>query len=105
MTGRKKSLRLDSRFIVRAANGREGDEATFALGTRPGAVDDDAEDPGLEGRAPLEAIQPAQHTEPRLLDDLLGHLAPADVGACHPQHARMVAIEQLNEGGFIATAQ
>ena len=37
-----------------------------------GGVDEDAQDPRLQRRAALEAVEPLQDAEPRLLDDLLG---------------------------------
>ena len=52
-----------------------GIDAPFALRARLRGVDEDAEDPRLERRAPFEAIERAEHAQPRLLHDLFGDRA------------------------------
>ena len=55
-----------------SCSAENGQRAALAL--RPGlrGVDEDPEDPGLERRAALEAVERAEHAQPRLLHDLLG---------------------------------
>jgi hypothetical protein len=87
--------------LVRLERG-EGKRAALADAPRLGSVREDAEDPRLQRRAPLEAIDPLQDGEPGLLCDLLGDCLGRHV---HPRNAhehRVVHLDQRAERGFVA---
>ena len=71
-------------------------------GARPGAVEEDPEEPGLERRAPLEALDAADDRHPRLLADLLGHGAAADGRLGQAEQPGLVAVDQFDERGLVA---
>jgi len=48
----------------------ERDPVTVALSPASGASEKDPEDLGPDPRPTFEAVEPPQHTEPRLLDDV-----------------------------------
>ena len=99
----EEAVRVDGRLVVGvAAEAREGHAAALALAPRLGRVREDPEDPGLQRRAALEAVEALEDAEPGFLDDLLGDGAARDEHHRHPQHRGPVAAEQLAEGGFVA---
>src|SRR5919198_4435665 len=87
---------------------RERRKRNRALVTRAAplrAVRHDGEDPRLQGAASLEAVEPLEHADPRLLCDLLGGGGGADIQARDPHHGRMVQIDEPREGRLFAAAQ
>ena len=108
VAGALEAIGVDGGLVAGDVRGHEGGErhaARLALpaGLRP--VGQDAEQPGLQRRALLEALEPGEDAEPRLLDDLLGRLAVADVQARDPQHRRAVALDERAERELVAAAQ
>jgi hypothetical protein len=91
--------------VVLAEQRRERRAATLAHRPCAGAVGQDLKHPGLQRRAPFEAIDPVQDGKPRLLDDLLGHGAVADERAREAQHRGLVAPDERDERRFVARSQ
>ena len=79
--------------------------ARLALAAGARAVGDDPQDPGLQRRAALEAVEALQDAEPGLLHDLLGDGAAAHVAERDPQHQRAVAVDERHERVLVAGAQ
>ena len=85
----EEAIRLDGRLVVGvAAEAREGHAAALALAPRLGRVREDPEDPGLQRRAALEAVEALEDAEPGFLDDLLGDGTARHEHHRHPQHRR-----------------
>ena len=76
--------------------------ARLPLPARTRAVGDDPQDPGLQARAALEAVQPLQDAEPGLLHDLFGHRAGAHMAERDPQHQRPVLVHERHERVLVA---
>ncbi len=87
------------------AEGGEGGGAILPPGAGPGAVGEDAEDPGLEGGASLEPGQALEHREPGLLHDLVGRRGAGHEGAGEPSQGGIVATDHLDEGGLVSVEQ
>jgi hypothetical protein len=68
-------------------------------------VDEGAEQPRLHRSAALEPLDPAHDREPRLLDDIVGRGPIVNVRQRQPNQSRLVALDQGDEGGFVAAAQ
>jgi len=66
------------------------------------AVGDNAEEPGAQRRPAFETIDPAHHTEPRLLYDLLGDRPARYERRCEPQHRGVKLIDERHECRFVA---
>ena len=69
-SGRRPPSRSRRRRV--AAREENGSAAALALAARLRAVREDPEYPRLQRRAALEAPDPGEHAQPRLLDDVLG---------------------------------
>ena len=98
----KETLRVDRGLVE---HGRERDGSRLALATRLRRVDEDAEDPRLERRPAFEAVEPAEHAEPGVLDDLLGDGARAHERLGDPEHRRAVALDELHERLLVTIPQ
>ena len=100
------SARGDRRLLVRR---RPRAPRTARCGPRARRaswpVGEDPEDPRLQRRATLEAVDPAQHADPRLLHDLLGDRLAADEHPREPQHRRPVQLDEPHERSLVARAQ
>jgi hypothetical protein len=81
---------------------REGDRAPLALAARARAVDEDAEDPGAQRRALLEAVEALQRGQPRLLYDVLGDGRAGHVHARDAHHRWGPADDEVHERLFVA---
>jgi hypothetical protein len=105
--GGQEALRVHGRLVGVLRGGQSGERhaATFARSAAQSHVREDAEDPGLERRAPLEAVEALQDPEPRLLHDLLGDVARLNVVARHRQHRAVVSLDERLEGLLVAGAQ
>jgi hypothetical protein len=68
-------------------------------------VHDDAEEPGAQRRAALEAVDPAQQADPRLLDDFFGHGPVAHVKTRDAQHGGAMILDELRESALVAVAE
>src|SRR5262245_40455447 len=79
--------------------------ARLAHTARLRRVRDDAEEPGLERGTALEAVDPVENGEPRLLDDLLGHGPARHVHAGDPQHPGSVHPRQRGECSLVTRTQ
>ena len=79
---------------VAATQQREREGPALAFATGASGVQQDRRDPGLERRAPLEAVDPVEHREPRLLHDLLGHRAAGHVHHRQAHQHRPVGVDQ-----------
>ena len=93
------------RVVVVVLERRERDAARLLDSLRHRAVGDDPQQPRLERGAALEALDPAQDGEPRLLHDLLGDRVRADVAARHAQHQAVVAPHELGERILVTGAK
>src|SRR6266508_6779074 len=65
-------------------------------------VRDDAEEPGAQRRATLEAVDAAEDAEPRFLYDLFRHGPLADVETCDPKHRRPMLLHERGKGALVA---
>ena len=75
MIGSEEAARIDRRFRGlprRVRERREWKAAPLALDSRLAPVHEDAKDPGLERAPPFEPVDPFEHSQSRVLDDLLG---------------------------------
>jgi len=72
---------------------------------RSGPVDEDAEQPRLERRPPLEAIDAPDHAHPRVLDHLLGDGLGGHDRAGDAQHGALVPGDEGHEGVLVPVAQ
>jgi hypothetical protein len=84
----------------RRPRARRTESSSFRGGVRLGPVHEDAEDPSLEKRAALEALEPLDEAEPRLLDDLLCDRAILDVGHRHAQQRAVVARDDVQRASW-----
>src|SRR5437763_2945217 len=63
VTGRDEPIRVDRRLVrvgLRGRQRRERDAAVLALAAGLGPIGEDPEDPGLQRRAPFEAVEPLE---------------------------------------------
>ena len=90
---------------VDRGSGQLGHHDRLTPTATPRGVDQDPEDPGAQAGAALEEPQPAQHTEPGLLHDLLRGGVGPDVSAGHPQHRGRPGPHDLGEGLLVPGAQ
>jgi hypothetical protein len=99
--------RQESRGLDRRTGGLGLEWHRPPLDSRPGArhVDDNAEHPGSERRAALEAIERAQHRQPRLLHDLFGDGAVRDVRQRESEHQAAPAVHELAEHLLLAAPE
>ena len=74
---------------------------TLAARDRPRLVDQDRVEPGLQRRTPLEAIEAAQHPDPRLLHDLLGDAAVGHERLRDADHRGVMRSDQARKRLFI----
>ena len=81
------------------------DRPALSLASRLGPVGEDAEQPRLQRRAPVEAIDAAEDGEPGLLDDILGRRLASHVEPSNSQQRRLVAIDEESEGRLAPAPQ
>ena len=84
---------------------RHRDTSPLPLAATDRGVPEDREQPGPQGTATLEAIEPANDAEPGLLHDLLGYVAGSDVCHGNAQQGGAVGVDQRGEGLLVAAAQ
>src|SRR5439155_4347000 len=72
---------------------------------RAGPVEEDAEEPRLERRPPLEALEAPHHRQPRVLDGLLGDRPAPDGALGQAQEPDLVALHQRRERGLVTRPQ
>ena len=96
--------RLDGRAVVALERG-ERDAAGVADGVGACAVDEDAEDPGAQGRAALEVVKSTDHGEPGLLNDLVGRRARAHERPRDASQRPVVPVDEGPEGSFVSGPQ
>ena len=77
----------------------------LALPSGDGLVHEDLEDPRLERRSALEAVQALEHRQPGLLGDLLGHRPAGHVDHGQPHHRRLMLLDQARERLLVAGPQ
>ena len=68
-------------------------------------VGDDLQNPGAKRRAAFEALEPLQHADPCVLDDVLGDVAPTDVTPRDREHGRIEVDDGLLKGPLFPIAQ
>lgn len=106
VAGGTEALGIHGRCVaIRSLQRRGRRHPRFAAAARDRRVHEDAEDPRLERRAELEAVDRSQDGQARLLHDLLRCGARAHVGACHRQHLPVVAVDEQLEGSVVTGAQ
>ena len=88
----------DARRIVQR---RERDAPALALRAGLRGVDEDPEHPRLERRPALEAVERAEHAQPRLLHDLLGDRASRSEDARDPEQAGVPLAHDRGEGRLV----
>src|SRR5215475_14798809 len=81
------------------------DAALLPHAGRPRTVDQDAEQPGLQRGPALEPVQAAEHRQPGVLDDLLGHRRAGHERQREPEHGTVVAFHERDEGPFVTRPQ
>ena len=84
---------------------RERDAAALSLRAGLRGVDEDPEDPRLERRAALEAVERAEHAQPRLLDDFLGHRPGRGEDARDPEEPGVPLAHDGGEGFLVACSE
>ena len=89
----------------RRSEARERDLPRLADRTRPRAVGEDAEDPRLQRRTLLEAVDAADDAEPGLLHDVVGERVGAHERARQAPQLRVVAGHELHEGRLVTRSQ
>src|SRR6185312_16358464 len=72
---------------------------------RARTVHEDAEDPRLQRRAPIERVQSTDHGEPRVLDDLLRDRFAAHARSRDEPQRAVVACDERREGGLVPGSQ
>ena len=85
--------------------GGQADQPAFARGPGARAVQHDAEHPGDQRGATLEAADAGEHRQPGVLHHLLGLRAAADDRGGDADQRAMEAPDQRSIGAFFATAQ
>ena len=99
------AVRVDRRLVALGRERGERHAARLARAARLRDVRDDPDDPGAQRRAALEAVQPLEDAEPRLLHDLLGDGARLHVAARDREHRPVVALDERLERALVAGAQ
>jgi hypothetical protein len=97
VAGSVEAARIDRWQLV-----TERDAARLARARTARPPDEDREQPGAQRRAPLEAVDAAQHGEPGLLYDLLGDGAAAYEGRGEAQHGVVVVPDDGHERRLVA---
>jgi hypothetical protein len=64
-------------------------------------VRQDPEDPGLERRALLEAVDSGEDADPCLLHDFLRHCGAGDIDLCDPEKRRVILPHEGCEHRFV----
>jgi hypothetical protein len=72
---------------------------------RPRSVQEDAEEPRLERRAPLEPLDATDNGQPGVLARLFRHGPAADGRLCEAEQTRLVPADELGERGLVASTQ
>ena len=96
---------VDGRRVVLGRQRGERHAARLARAARLGLVDEDREDPRLQRRAALEAVEAVDDAEPGLLHDLLRDRAVLHVGARHREHRAVEAGDERLERLLVAGAE
>jgi hypothetical protein len=104
LAGRAEAAGIDRRPVVAVGEGAE-DHPPVALAAAAGDVGHDRHRPRAQLRATLEALEAADHSQPRLLHALLGGGAGPDERAGHPQHERRPVADHRGERRLLAGAQ
>src|SRR3954447_22710476 len=99
------ALRRHGRLVACPRERGEWHAAALAYAAGLRLVGEDVEQPRLEGRPLLEAVQAVDGRDPRLLHDLLGDGVGADVRAGDALEARVVAGHEGDEGVLVAGPQ
>ena len=68
-------------------------------------IEQDLEDPGAQRRPALEPVDPVDHREPGVLDDLLGDRTAGHVGQRHPHQRRAELVDERRERRLVTGAQ
>ena len=104
--GSLESVRVEGgSFVVGVTETRERNRASIAYAAGASDVHENAIDPGLERRPLLEAIDPAQHADPDVLDHLIGGGIGGHVGPSDASQGRVVLFDQLPERRLVSGAQ
>jgi hypothetical protein len=80
----------------------DADRAVVEEPSSAGPVGTDTVEPGLKGRATLEAIQAADYREPSVLGHILGAVPVSDEGEGEADQPRVIPPDQLTERDFVA---
>ena len=72
---------------------------------RTSPIDEDAEEPGLERRAPFERLDAPDQAQPGVLHGFLGHGLAGDEAPGQTQHGLLVAAHQGHERFLVAVAE
>src|SRR5712692_4973043 len=84
---------------------RKRDAPAFALGSRLGAIDEDAENPGLQRRPALEPVNPLQNSDPGFLRRIFGSRPAIHKGLSQAYQAPVIALDNLQKGCLVAFPQ
>src|SRR5713101_2157753 len=93
------------RADVIGAEAGERHRPPFACGAGLRTVDEDAEDPRLEGRAAFEGPYALDHAEPGVLHHLVRDSAIGDIEAGHAAEARVVLVDEARENRLVTLAK
>lgn len=93
------------RIVTQRRRRRKGNRPVLLDTDGPRPVHKDVDHPRLEGRSALEAVDAAQHRDPRLLNYLLGHGVGRDVHEGDADQHAVPPTHQLGERHFIASSQ
>src|SRR6266567_1429060 len=103
---REEPVRIDGGLIwPRVEQRGERDAPPLSLAPGDGPVRQDAEDPRLQRRTPLEPVEALQHGQPGLLDHLVGHGRGGDERPGKAAHGSGELVDQPGEGALVATPQ
>ena len=89
----------------RSARDRPAGRCAVPSSPRAGPVDQDAEQPGLERRPTLEAVDTADDAHPGVLDRFLGDRAVRDIRARDPEEGCLVPADENHEGTFVTSSE
>ncbi len=92
----EEAARLDGR-LRRVLERGERDRAALAQRAGLRVVREHAEEPRLQRRAALEAPDPREDAEERVLHDLLGHGPAGDVHLSHAQERGAELVDELGD--------
>lgn len=87
------------------ASDANGYRAALSRTSPPGLVGENAEDPPLQRRTALEALEVGDDHKPGVLHHLLGYSARRAVHERQAQHRSRVTIQELDEGRLVASSQ